>query len=106
MSYNIGKQMTAYPPHATNDIGAPPFITGGLIKVGSTLTANTGVWRGLGSLNPKFQWYFGTASVVNGTNVSYSAQSAASGLTCRMSFGNATWGTFWKDAVAPTTVIP
>src|SRR5262245_46444241 len=105
MSFTIAKKQTAYPPHATQDISGPGVITGGLIKVGSTLTCVTGLWRGSGSLNPRFQWY-NTAgnSIANATNQSFSAQSAGSLLTCRMSFGNATWGTFWKDVVAPTTV--
>jgi len=102
MSFTIGKQMTAYPPHATQDISGAPFLTGGIPKVGSVITANTGIWRGLGSLNPKFQWYWGTTSVVNATNASFSIQSAGSFLSCRMSFGNATWGTYWKEVATGT----
>jgi hypothetical protein len=102
MSFNIGKKMTAYPPHATQDISGGGVITGGLVKVGSTLTALSGLWRGSGSLNPRFQWYQGTASIANATNASFSAQTAGTALTARMSFGNATWGTFWKDLVTGT----
>ena len=106
MSFTLRKGQTAYPPHPTQDIAGAGFMTGGLVKVGSVITANTGIWRGAGALNPKFQWYFGTSSVANATNASFSVQSAGSGLTVRMSVGNATWGTYWRDVVAAGTVLP
>lgn len=106
MSFNIGKKMTAFPPHAMVEQGSGPFLTGGIPKVGSTLTAITGIWRGLGSLNPRFQWNIGGSTLLNATNASFSIQSAtASSLGCRMSFGNATWGTWWKE-VGTGTLAP
>jgi hypothetical protein len=105
MGYTISKRMTVYPPSARNELGAPNFLTGGLPKVGSVLTMATGRWMGLGSMNPKFQWYSGTASIANATNQSFSVQSAGNYfLTCRNSMGNAVWGTWYKD-VATGTVI-
>jgi hypothetical protein len=91
--------MTTYPPHAMNEQGAPPVITGGLAKVGSVLTAATGAWRGLGSFNPRFQWMIGGSNILNATSASFSCQSATTGvLAYRLSMGNAVWGTWFKDA--------
>jgi hypothetical protein len=101
MGFTIGKRMTAYPYHAVNEVGAPNVFAGGgsnLPKVGSVLTCSTGRWLGLGSQNPKFQWYSGTASIANATNQSFSVQSAGNYfLTCRHSAGNQTWGTWYRD---------
>lgn len=102
MSFTVRKAMTAFPPRLTPDVGAPVFLTGGLAKVGSVLTMNTGVWNGQGPQQPKFQWYFGTASVVNGTNQSQSVQSAGSWLTCVMTQGHSKWGTTIVKAMTGT----
>lgn len=103
MGYTIGKKMTAFPPHAMNEQGAPPAFTGpsagSFFKVGQVLSLATGAWRGLGSMNPRFQWYSGVSSVANATSASFSVQTAGNyGLTARLSMGNATWGTWYKDA--------
>ena len=98
MGFTIGKKMTAYPPHAMNEAGAPIALTGGIPKVGSVLSCATGAWRGLGSMNPKFQWFSGVSSVANATSASFSVQSAGNYfLTARLSMGNAVWGTWYKD---------
>lgn len=99
MASIIGKKMTAYPPHAMNEQGAPPTLTGGLFKVGSVLTVATGAWRGLGAMNPRFQWFSSGVAVANATSASFSVAAAGNyGLTARLSMGNATWGTWYKDA--------
>ena len=102
MAFTVGKRTTAYPPRPTTDISGQPFLTGGIPKVGSVLTANTGIWRGAGSMTPGLQWYSGGSSIANATNQSYSIQTAGGFLTCRMSMGNATWGTSWKDVATGT----
>jgi hypothetical protein len=103
MGFTIGKRMTAYPPRPTTDISGQPFLTGGIPKVGSTLTVNTGQWRGSGSMNPRFQWYSGGSSILNATNQSFSlAAAGAYNIAARMSMGNATWGTSWKEVSTGT----
>jgi hypothetical protein len=104
MAFTLKTMLTARTPRYQPMAGAPAFLTGGLPKVGSVLTANTGQWVGQGSQNPRFQWYSGGSSILNATNASFSVQSAGGYLTCRMSMGNATWGTTFKD-VATGTVI-
>lgn len=117
MASIIGKKMTAYPPHAMNEQGGPPFVgspvsgswSAGLAKVGTFLTANIGAWRGLGASNPRFQWMLGGSILPGATNSTFSVQSASSAaLACRLSMGNATWGTWYKDmTVSPgTNVLP
>jgi len=102
-NYTIGKRMTAFPPHAMIEQNAGPFLTGGIPKVTSVLTVATGPWRGLGSLNPRFQWYSGVSSILNATNASFSVQSAGNYfLTARLSMGNAVWGTWYKDVSTGT----
>ena len=107
MAYVIGKQITAYPPKPQPDVGAPPFLTGGIPKVASVLTANTGVWiNNVGAF--AYQWYVGSVTAyVSATVASYSisANNSGVGLTCRVFAGNATWGTTFRDA-ATATVIP
>jgi hypothetical protein len=104
MGFTIGKQMTAYPPHAMNEQGAPPVCTApGSVKVGTMVTCLTGAWRGLGSLNPRFNWMIGGSSISAANAASFSCATATTGvLACRLSMGNATWGTWYKDATAGT----
>ena len=109
MSYTIGKRITAFPPRFAPTAGAGPNINQ-VPKVGSIMTANTGAWYGHGNPNFRFLWYLGTRTAyASATNASYSISAADAGswLTCRISAGNPTWGTNWRDAVAgTTTVIP
>jgi|SRR6185312_3100286 len=107
MSYVISKKLTAYPPIPTPQAGTLPFLTGGIPKVASVLTANTGVWNGQ-SASFGFQWFVGSVSAyVSATVASYSisANNSGVGLTCRVFAGNATWGTNYRD-IATATVIP
>ncbi len=117
MAYTIGKRMTAYPPVLHPDAGARPFLTGGLNKVGSVLTVNTGgPWVGQGTAVPSYQWFLassaspggGVLAYASATNASFSlsANNSGANLTCRVGFGNATWGTGVYDVVHPTTVVP
>lgn len=114
-NYTIGKKMTAFPPHAMNEQGAGPYIgsplgspvatsfSPQLGKVGNTLTAQTGAWRGLGSFNPKFQWFIGGSPILNATSATFSCAAATAGvLAARLSMGNATWGTWYKDMTVLT----
>lgn len=107
MPYVISKQRIAYPPIPHPDVGAPPFITGGIPKVASVLTANTGVWNGA-SVAFAYQWLLnGALAYASATNASYSisANNTGAGITARVFGGNATWGTFFRDS-ATATVIP
>lgn len=118
MSYVIGKQRIAYPPVLHPQMGGPPFITGApVIKVASVLTVNTGgPWVGQGTAVPSYAWYLassaspgvGVLAYVSATNASFSVSANNSGaqITCRVGFGNATWGSGVYDVVAPTTVVP
>lgn len=125
MGFTIGKRMTAFPFHAQMEQGAGPWIgspnmdtrspqsAGSFYSVspmspagmsrGVTLTALTGLWRGLGSLNPAFLWFSGGASISPGGSAASFSLSVAGTyrVTCRVSCGNATWGTYFKDVVAP-----
>jgi len=109
MGFTVGKRMVAFPPTVRQEGGAggggnAPFINGGLPKVGSVLTANTGgAWVGHPPFNPRFQWYSGASSIANATNQSFSVQSAGNYfLTCRMTHGNAKWGSNWTFAATGT----
>lgn len=117
MGYTIGKRMTAYQPRAFSEPGAGPLIgspgsasAGAPITYspfqlsrGNVLTVQTGQWRALGALNPRFLWFSGGASISpGGSAASFSLSVAGTyGVTCRVSCGNATWGTMFKDVVAP-----
>lgn len=118
MSFLIGKRQTVYQPRPFIEPGAGPFIgspgsasAGAPITYspvalsrGNILTVQTGPWRALqGALNPRFLWFSGGASISpGGSAASFSLSVAGTyGVTCRVSCGNATWGTFFKDVVAP-----
>jgi len=108
MSFVVGKRMISALPIGYADPGAPPFVSGGIPKVGSVLTANTGVWNGKGPFSSAFQWFVGSVSAyVSATNASYSISAANSGqfITCRVFANHATWGNNYKD-FATGTVIP
>jgi len=86
-----------------------PFLTGGLPKAGSILTVNTGLWEGgWGTVVPSFMWFLGSASAyasASAASYSVSANNSATGLSCRIRMGNASWGT--TDVWARTgTCIP
>lgn len=106
MAFVIGKRMTTSQPRPTLEATGAPSLLGGLPKVGSVLTMSTGIWNGHPPFNPRFQWYSGASSIANATNQSLSVQSAGNYfLTCRLSMGNAKWGTNWTYA-ATGTVLP
>ena len=103
MGYTIGKGMTAYPRHAMVEQGSGPLILNSA-KIGSTLTCSTGIWQGLGSFNPRFQWMLGGSNLLNATNQSFSVQSASNQtFGVRLSMGNAVYGTWYKDATLTGT---
>src|SRR5678815_5736151 len=107
MPFVIAKARIGYPPRPQPDVGALPFLTGGIPKVASVLTANTGVWaNNVGAF--AYQWLLnGSLAYASATNASYSisANNSGAGLTARVFAGNATWGTNFRDA-ATATVIP
>src|SRR5262249_49445074 len=97
MAYTIGKRLTAYPPRPMPSQGMNAFLTGGLAKVGSVLTLNTGLWQSSwGTTIPAIMWFVGGASAyASATNLSYScsANDSTKGLSARVRMGNASWGT-------------
>ena len=107
MSYLIGKRTITASPMGI-DASAQPFVSGGIPKVGSVLTANTGIWNGKGPFSSAFQWFIGGAlAYASATNQSYSISANNSGqnLTCRVFAAHATHGTKYRDFVTGT-VIP
>jgi hypothetical protein len=106
MAYTIGKRMVTYQPVARPEPGGAPFLTGGIPKVGSILTMQSGVWNGHPPFNPRFQWFTMGTAIANATNSTFAIPvSASSMLSCRMSMGNNKWGTNWRDG-ATGPIIP
>lgn len=101
MAYVIGKKLLAANPRPIIDAGAPPFVAGGIPKVGSVLTANTGLWNGKGQFLSAFQWFLnGSLAYASATNQSYSisANNTGQNLTCRIFAKHATHGTSYVDS--------
>jgi len=117
MSYVIGKSRIAYPPVLHPQMGAVPFITGGIPKVASVLSVNTGgPWIGQGTAVPSYAWMINSpaspgvwiAPYVSATVASFSLSANNSGLNvkCVVGMGNATWGSGVYEAFAAGTVAP
>jgi hypothetical protein len=90
-------------PRPYNNPTQRPFLTGGSVSA-QTATVNTGVGWWPTAVPPatfSYQWYRGTASVVNATSASYAISSTdrASTLACTVTGTN-------KYGAAAAAVLP
>ena len=86
-------------------VGPTPMITG-TAKVGSTLTANLGIWSP-STISPRYQWYRSGAAITGATSAAYKPTSADVGkaMTVRVTAYKTGYTTAVKTSAATAAVV-
>ena len=86
-------------------VGPTPKITG-TAKVGSTLTANLGIWSP-STISPRYQWYRSGAAITGATSAAYKPTSADVGkaMTVRVTAYKTGYTTAVKTSAATAAVV-